>query len=80
MYIHIMGGTHRFELASLVLQGGRDLIEIGQKRGPTFFTEHLNGGALSGSSSPASLTAAGDLLFFSADDGAHGRELWALCR
>jgi ELWxxDGT repeat protein len=28
------------------------------------------------SSQPADLTAAGKLLFFTADDGVHGRELW----
>ena len=28
------------------------------------------------SSNPSSLTAVGDMLFFAADDGVHGRELW----
>ncbi len=31
-------------------------------------------------SSPAEITAEGPLLYFAADDGIHGRELWTLPR
>jgi len=36
-------------------------------------------GSSPNSSSPASLTEVNEMLFFSADDGKSGRELWALC-
>jgi ELWxxDGT repeat protein len=35
-----------------------------------------SGGDFSSGSNPHSLTSVGGTLFFSADDGAHGRELW----
>ena len=38
-------------------------------------TQHRHPGMLRGSD-PSSLTAVGGRLFFSADDGTHGEELW----
>jgi ELWxxDGT repeat protein len=60
-------GEHGFELwVSDGTEGGTGMLADVDRRA----SRHRN------RSGPASLTAAGDRLFFVADDGIHGRELW----
>jgi ELWxxDGT repeat protein len=64
-------------------QRGTELWSSDGTEAGTVFVHDINphpASPVGGSSSPASLTTNGDMLLFSADDGEHGRELWALCR
>jgi ELWxxDGT repeat protein len=48
----------------------------GTEAGTVMVKNIYEGGSPGDSSNPMHLTAAGNLLFFTADDGVHGRELW----
>src|SRR5262245_20285828 len=58
---------------------GRELWRSNGRATGTVLVEDINPGSTYGypnSSNPENLTAVGDRLFFSADDGVHGTELW----
>ena len=75
LYFVADDGTNGRELWQVNSSGKASLVEDIY---PGFFQTYHGGGVYGHTSSPRNLNIVGDKLYFTANDGTHGRELWQL--